>query len=337
VNRPSSRRRFLLAGSSALALGACAKWRSQAPERGPIAGMFPGSVDDGGFIEAGYRGLLRIRDELGIPVTYVDGIPPDEEAMKVALRELAASDAKLVVAHGGQASEAVQRVAWEFPQQRFVSIQGHLVRPNLAIYEVLQDQSAWLAGAAAGQLTKSNVVGHMSGLRNRPGLNARAAFAGGLAFTNPRARLLTSFSGTQDDAAVAKRVALAQIDAGADIIFTMLNAGRTGAIEACRERGVKQIGNVRDWVAVMPDVFVASAVSDAGVAVYQAGRDLSDNIWKGELVKRFGVRYPDAVRLALAPGVPQPVRLRIEGLTKEMAVGAIAVPETYSGPEFMPA
>jgi basic membrane protein A len=337
VSRPPSRRRFLLASASALALGACAKWKSQAPERGPIAAMFPGRIDDGGFIEAGYQGLMRIRDELRIPVTYVDGVAPEAEAMKAALRELADSDAKLVIAHGGQASEAVQRVAWEFPQQRFVSIQGHLTRPNLAIYEVLQEQSAWLAGAAAGLLTKSNVVGHISGLQVRPGLKARAAFAGGLAHTNRQARLLTSFSGTQDDAAVARRIALAQIDAGADVIFTMLNAGRSGAIEACRERGIKQIGNVSDWVTAMPDVFVASAVSNAGVAVFQAGHDLSDNMWKGELVKRFGVRYPDAVRLALAPTVPQPVRLRIEGLTKEMAVGAIAIPETYSGPEFMPA
>jgi basic membrane protein A len=117
----------------------------------------------------------------------------------------------------------------------------------------------------------------------------------------------------------------------------MLNAARTGAIEACRERGVKQIGNVLDWVAAMPEVFVASAVADSGVAVFHAGRDLSDNLFKGEVVKRFGVRYPDAVRLALAPAVPEAVRSRVAALTKEMAAGAIAIPETYSGPEFMPA
>lgn len=331
------RRRLLLAGTSALALGACGKWKSQAPERGPVAAMFPGRVDDGGFMESGYRGLLRIRDELQIPVRHVDGVAPDEEAMKEALRSLADSDAKLVIAHGGQAAEAVQRVAWEFPEQRFVSIQGHLTRPNLAIYEVLQEQSAWLAGAAAGQLTKSNVVGHMSGLRVPPGLKARAAFAAGLAHTNSRARLLTHFSGNQDDAALAQRVALAQIDAGADIIFTMLNAGRAGAIEACRSRGVKQIGNVRDWVAAQPDVFVASAVADAGFAVFSAGRDLRDNLFKGELVRRYGVRHPEAVRLALAPGVPAPVRDRVASLTQEMVVGAIKIPETYAGPEFAPA
>lgn len=336
IVRALPRRRFLAAGASALALAACSR-PSPAPERGPIAAMFPGRIDDGGFIEAGYRGLMRVRDELGIPVSYVDGVPPDAEAMKAALRSLATSAAKMVIAYGGQTSEAAQRVAWEIPEQRFTAIQGSLTRPNLAIYEVLQEQSAWLAGAAAGMLTKTNVVGHMSGLRVRPGLKARAAFAAGLANTNPRAKLLTSFSGTQDDAVVAKRIALAQIAAGADILFTMLNAGRAGAIEACRERGVKQIGNVRDWVAVMPDVFVASAVADSGVAIVQSARDLQDSLWKGDLVKRIGIRDRDAVRLALAPTVPEAVKTRIAVLTQEMAAGGIKLPEEYSGPEFAPA
>jgi basic membrane protein A and related proteins len=331
------RRRFLAAGASALALGACSRWSSPAPEHGPIAAMFPGRIDDGGFIEAGYRGLMRVRDDVGIPVSYVDDVAPEAEAMKDVLRRLARSDAKMVIAYGGQTSEAVQRVAWEFPQQRFTVIQGFLTRPNLAIYEVLQEQSAWLAGAAAGMLTKTNVVGHMSGLRVRPGLKARAAFADGLATTNPRAKLLTNFSGTQDDAGLAKRIAFAQIDAGADIIFTMLNAGRAGAIEACRERGVKQIGNVRDWVAVMPDVFVASAVADGGVAIVQVARDLHDSLWKGDLVKRIGIRNRDAVRLALAPTVPEAVKVRIAAFTQEMVAGSIKIPEEYSGPEFAPA
>jgi basic membrane protein A len=329
------RRRFLAAGVCAGALAACSRWQSPAPERGPIAAMFPGRIDDGGFIEAGYRGLMRVPEAVkGMQVSYVDGVPPETEAMKDALRKLAASDAKMVIAFGGQTSEAAQRVAWEFPEQRFTVIQGFLLRPNLAVYEVLQEQSAYLAGAAAGMLTKTNIVGHMSGLRVRPGLKARAAFAAGLASTNARAKLLTNFSGTQDDAAVAKRIALAQIAAGADLIFTMLNAGRAGAIEACRERGVKQIGNVRDWVAVMPDVFVGSAIADGGFAVVQAARDLYDAVWAGDRTRRFGLYYPEAVRLALAPDVPDPVRTRIAALSQEMVAGAVKIPEEYTGPEF---
>jgi basic membrane protein A len=299
--------------------------------------MFPGRIDDGGFIEAGYRGLARIRDELGIPIVFADRVRPEEEAMKDALRDLAGSDATLVIAHGSQTSAAVQRIAWEFPAQRFAVIQGHLSRPNLAIYEVLQEQSTWLAGAAAGMLTQSNIVGHLSGPRSPSALKARAAFAAGLAHTNAKARLLTSFSGTQDDPASAKRVALAEIDAGADLLYSMLNGGRSGAIEACRERGVKQIGSVRDWVAAMPDVFVASAVADPGFAVFQVGRDLYDNLWKGDLVKRFGVRTPEAVRLAIAPSVPEAVGARVAALTQELATDRIKIPEEYRGPEFVPA
>jgi basic membrane protein A len=324
----------LFATATVAALGACGRVRSPMLDRGPLVAMYPGRIDDRGFIEASYAGLLRVRDEIGIPVHYVDNVASNEESVKAALRELADSSAKLVIAHGDQTSEAVQRVAWEFPEQRFAIIQGHLTRPNLAIYDVMQEQSSWLAGAAAGLLTRSKVVGHMGNQRVRADLRARAAFAAGLAFTNPQAKLLTNFSPIRDDPAAAKRIALAEIRAGADILYTMLDASRNGVTEACRERGVRQIGSVRDWVAAMPNDFVASAVADAGVAVVQLGRDVYDNLWKGDLVKRIGARNPAAVRLALNASVPEGIKSRIAVLTQEVAAGSIKIPESYAGAEF---
>lgn len=296
--------------------------------------MFSGRIDDGGFTESGYRGLQRIERELRIPVMHVDRVGTEYEAMLEALRALAISDATLVIAHGAQAAAAAQRAAWEFPAQRFASIQGELTRPNLAVYAVRQEQSAWLAGAAAGLLSRSGVVGHLGGVRDAPGLAARAAYADGLRTTSPRAKLLTGFSGSQDDEALNRRAALAQIDAGADILFTVLDAGRAGATAACRERGVRQLGSVLDWVAAMPDVFVGSAVADAGHAVFAAGRDLADNMLKGDIVKRFGLSTPDVVRLALADSVGPTVRSRIAGLTADLATGRISLPDAYTGPEF---
>lgn len=330
--RPA-RRKFVLA-AAALPLAACYKFRSQGAERGPIAAMFPGPIDDGGFMEAGYRGLLRIRDEIGIAVGHVADIAPQEDAMQEALRELADSSATMVIACGDRASAAVQRVAWEFPEQRFTVIQGEHTRPNLAIYGVRVEQSSWLAGAAAGLLTRSNVVGHVGGRRSAPALKARAAFAAGLAYANAKAKLLTNFSGAPDDPAIARHITQAEIDGGADIVYAMLGAGRIGAIAACRERGVGQIGSVRDWVAAMPDVFIASAVADPGAAMHQLGRDIYDNLWKGDLVKRIGVRNPAAVRLALADAAPAPVKNRIVALTQEIAAGTVNIPDQYAGAEF---
>lgn len=330
-------RRRALAALGALALTGCAGRRLPPPERGPIAAMFPGRVDDGGFVEAGYRGLVRAGSELGIPVRHVADVPVERERMLAELRRLASSDATLVIGFGEAASEPIQRIAWEFPGQRFVAIQGTLTRPNLAVYAVLPGQSAWLAGALAGLLTKTDVVGHLAGERSDLALRVRAGFSAGLATARPQARLLSTFSGAEDDAARARSVALAQVDAGADVLFTMLGAGRSGATAACRERGVQQIGSVRDWVAAMPEAFVASAVADPGYAIYMAARDLRDNLLKGDLTKRYGVHYPEAVRLALGAGVPAETRARLERYRERIAAGGIEVPATYDGADFAPA
>ena len=301
-----------------------------------ISMLIPGQIDDGGFMQAGYNGLLAIRDELGAETHYIDGIPPEPEAMAAALRELAAAEPDMVIAHGGQTAPAVEAVAAEFPEVRFTVVQGALTGPNVASYEVLQEESAWLAGAAAGLLTETGVVGHISGIRVPPGLKGRGAFYHGLSHTNPDAKFLTIFAGDQDDNALSHEVASAEIDAGADIIFTMLNAGRTGAIDAMRERGVHQIGNVRDWYPDHPDVFVASAIADVSVPGLQAARDLAAGTWEPGVVRRIGLEDPKAVSLALAPEVPEDVRARVTELAEGIASGAIEVSVDYDGPEFEP-
>jgi len=327
-----SRRRLLLATLSTLTLSACAS-SARRPDL-KIGGLFAGRIDDAGFMQAGYQGLVRSRDELGVTITYVDQLPPQRERLIEGLRELARRGAHLVVAQGGQNNEAARAVAAEFPTTQFVVTQGNVTGPNLSSYEVLQEESAWLAGAACGLLTGTGVVGHMSGIRVTPGLKARAAFADGVKTANPQARLLTNFSGNQDDNALSKRVALAMIDAKADYLYTMLNAGRLGAIEACRERGIKQLGNVRDWVAAMPDVFAGSAVADSGIAFFDAVQDFARGQFKPGVIRRIGLASPEAVRLVLADLVPAAVKTRIDTYRDGIIAGRIKLPETYTGPEF---
>ena len=110
------------------------------------------------------------------------------------------------------------------------------------------------------------------------------------------------------------------IDSQADIIFTMLNAGRTGAIEACRERGAKQIGNVRDWVAAMPDVFIASAVADSGIAVLRAIEDFVRGTMVTNAVEKIGLARPDAVRLTMASTLSEDIRRQTRAMARELRV-----------------
>lgn len=298
-----------------------------------VGALFAGKLDDGGFMEYGYRGLLRAQGEFGFAVTITDQIPPNPDQLTDALRDLARSGAQLVIAHGGQNDAAASRVAAEFPQLRFAVTQGSVLGVNLTSYEVRQEQSAFLAGIAAARLTRSGVVGHISGIRVRPGLMGRAAYAAGVAAGNPQVRLLTTFCGTQDDCAVAERVAKAHIAAGADVLFTMLNAALPGAIAACSAGGARLIGNVRDWTALHPDVFAASAMADVGLGVYAACKDWVKGT-KTSGIQHFGVESPDAVRLQLSSTVPPEIAAEVEAWRHRLAAGSAVTAESYSGPEF---
>jgi basic membrane protein A len=335
-NRISRRRLMGLAaglGGSLLATRAPAQ-SSLAKSKLKIVALFAGSISDGGFMESGYRGLLAARDKLGVDIGWREGVRPERELLLAALRELARSGAEMVVAHGGQNNEAAKLVAAEFPDTRFVVTQGNVTGTNLASYEVLQEDSAFLAGALAAWSTRTGIVGHMSGIRVVPGLKGRAAYANGIAHADPKVQLLTNFSGNQDDNALSKRVAAAMIAAKADIIFTMLNAGRTGAIEACRDGGAKQIGNVRDWTSVEPDVFIGSAVANSGIALLRAAEDLKGAGVKTNSVVKIGLDRPDAVRLALSPSVSDDVRKKVEALAADIRDGRVRVSTEWNGPEF---
>jgi basic membrane protein A len=236
--------------------------------------------------------------------------------------------------HGGRSDEAVQAVAPAFPDTRFLSTHGERAGPNYSCFGIKQFQSAFLAGALAGLLTRSGIVGHLSGIRIAPGLRSRAAYAHGVRYTNPGARLVTCFCGTQDDNQVAFRAALAEFDEGVDILYTMLNCGRTGSIEACRERRVPQIGNVRDWTTVHPDVFVASALADSGRLVeIWVDEVLSGRHVNGE-VRQLGIEDPKAVSLCMATSVPPDLRQRIDALAADVRAGKIEIDTRYAGPEF---
>lgn len=301
-----------------------------------VAMLIPGNIEDGGFMEAGYDGLVAIETELGARTTYIDRVKPEKDLLAEALRKLAAESPDMIIAHGGQNSPAVQEVAPEFPDIKFVVVQGAVTGPNISSYEVRQEDSAWLAGAAAGLLTETGTVGHISGIRVPPGLKGRGGFYNGLMHTNPDAKFLTIFAGDQDDNELSHRVAKAEAEAGADIIFTMLNAGRTGAIDAMREAGIKQIGNVRDWYPDHPDVFVASAIANVSIPGLRAAQDLANGIWEPGKVVSIGLEDPQAVSLALSPDIPQEVQDKVAGLREQIIAGEIEVSTEYEGEEFQP-
>ena len=281
-----------------------------------VVAVFFGQPGGGSFNAAGVAGLARAAARFGLaPETVWEPVPARRSGTLAA----AASRADLVIAHGGQGEAGVAEVAPRFPHVAFAVTQGRIAGPNIACFEVLQEHSAFLAGALAGWWMRGDVAAHLSGERVPPGLRGRAGFAAGLTHARPEARLLTGFCGDQHDA-------------GAEVQFQMLDAGRPGAIQACRAAGLRAIGNVRDWTAE-DEVFLASAVAENGVAVEAAITAFHGGRFED---RRIGLEAPEAVRLALARDVDAELAGRVEALRAAILDWRVMVAEAWHGEEWAP-
>lgn len=303
-----------------------------------IAVLLPGIAKDNGFMEAGYRGYERIAQEITPNVLCLSDVSPtsDEKTITEALRTLAGKHPSLIIAHGGQCNGPVQTVSKEYPHIEFVVIQGNVQGENKSSYKVNQEQSAFLAGALAGYMTETNKVGHISGAWPKPGLQARAAFYHGLHYANPKAQFYTHFTGNLDDCSINAKAAKGEIEAGCDIIYTMLNNGRYGVNEEIEKTNgkVKEIGNVIDWTNESP-IFIGSAVADSSVAIVHAAKDYRNHALS-HTISLIGLEDNEVVRLAMSPKVPKKIKKQLMNLKEAIQKGEIFISTDYTGPEFNP-
>jgi basic membrane protein A and related proteins len=292
-----------------------------------------GPQGKGSFNESGHQGAIAARAAgHAVDVHWISAQDPQERAQ--ALHQICTDGCDLLIAHGGQGDIPVATVSPAFTDTRFAITQGHFVSPNTACYEVLQEHSAFLAGILAGLASRTGTVAHLSGERVRPGLKGRAAFADGVVAAGTGCRLLTTFIGHQHDPQLAYSSSLALHHAGADIIFAMIDGGRDGVSQACREWPMHQIGNVLDWVARDPDVFLASAVADSGQCVREAIEDHVHQRLRTGTIRTFGLERSDYVRLVCGADVSQEHRLELTRWQQRLIEGSYQPATDYNGPEF---
>jgi basic membrane protein A len=149
------------------------------PRKPRYAVVLFGPEGQGSFNESGLRGAHKARDAgHEVDVLWVAGQSAQQRAAEMSA--LCGGRYALILAHGGQGDGPVQILAERWPEQAFAVTQGSWAAPNVARYEVLQEQSAFLAGVLASQWSKTGKVGHFSGEKVPPGLRGRAAYADGL-------------------------------------------------------------------------------------------------------------------------------------------------------------
>ena len=208
-----------------------------------------------------------------------------------AMREYAEKGVDLIVGESYAVEREARQVAKDYPDVAFVmGSSGKPSGDNFGVFGTWNHDGAYLAGMLAGKMTKTNVVGSVGAIPI-PEVNLLInAFNAGVHDVNPEAKTLVSFIGTFFDPPKAREAGLAEIDAGADILF----GERIGTADAAKERGVKAVGSLIDYTDRYPDTVFANAmwyfrpILDAAVADVKAGKPVGRNYTAYGLMKEGG-------------------------------------------------
>jgi basic membrane protein A len=192
-----------------------------------------------------------------IEYSFVDDIGYSGDMERV-LRETANEDKPdIIFGDGFGNEEAVRRVAADFPDTAFVfGSGGGPAEPNFSVFDNWIHEPAYLSGLIAGRVTKSNVLGVVGGFPVPEVNRIVNAFIDGAQEVNPEVETKVTFLNSWFDPAAAKEAALAQIDAGADVLF----AERFGVIEAAKEHDLLAFGNMSDQKELAPQHVVTGPV-----------------------------------------------------------------------------
>ena len=175
------------------------------------------------------------------------------------LREYCEGGVQLIVGEAFGISKEARKVADDYPEIAF--LMGDPFKPhggNFSVFDNYIHEPCYLMGIIAGNLTKADKIGMVGGYAIGEVNRLFHAFMNGATSVNPNIKFKVTFIGSWYDPPKAKEAAIAQIEAGVDIMY----AERAGVVDACREKGILAFGNVNDMNKEEngTDVVVASAL-----------------------------------------------------------------------------
>ena len=305
---------------------------AQTPASGPLRSVNPplkigfvyvAPLTDAGWVRQHEAGRLAVNAALGTQVqtTYVENVAEGADAERV-IRDLARQGNQLIITPSFGYMEPTLKVAAEFPQVKFESITGYKTAPNVAVANARYYEGRYLAGIAAGRVTRTHIAGYVAGFPIPEVLQGINAFTLGMRSVNPQARVKVVWLNTWFDPARERDAAMTLFDQKADVVA--FHTGSGAVMTAAQERGQWAVAYHSDMRRLAPDAQLVAVTHTWGAYYTARARAVLDGTWttgtvwggvkEGMVhVGDFGHRVPAAVQKevlqaqdAIAAGQLQP-------------------------------
>jgi simple sugar transport system substrate-binding protein len=260
-----------------------------------------------------------------VKTSFAENVAEGADAERV-IRDLVATGHKLIFTPSFGYMEPTLKVAKDHPEVRFESITGYKTAANVAAANARYYEGRYLAGIAAGRMTKSKVAGYVAGFPIPEVLQGLNAFALGMRSVNPTAQVKVVWLNTWFDPGKERDAAMALFDQGADVVS--FHTASTAVMAAAQERGKLAVAYHSDMRKVAPDAQVLAVTHQWGDYYRARTQAVLDGSWKSGNV--WGGVKEGMVRVGFfGPRVPKAVQEEVLARQKEIAAGRL---KPFTGP-----
>lgn len=306
-----------------------------------VALVLHGNLGDKSFFDSAAAGMEKAMAELPVDVKIIEA-GYDKAKWQPALADATDSGYDVVIAGTFEMTGFIVELAPEYPDVKFIDFDDSpdfsaAELPNVLAILYQTSSAGYLAGYAAGKLSKSGVIATIVGMEFPNVTDFKTGFDQGAAVANPDIKILSSVAGVFNDPAKGKEIALAQFGQGADVVFPIAGSTGIGALQAAKENGKLAVGVDSDQATI----FAASDPAQADVIFTSVEKRVGDSLFLALKATLDGTaEYGKSVLLGLPEGavgisknayyeklVPAEVRAEIEDLEAKIVSGEI-VPNT---------
>lgn len=314
-----NRRAFMTSAALVVATGlAAAPALSQDDFKAAI--VMPGNITDQSWNQTGYEGIMRAKEQLGIEVAYSERVHQPDQLE--ALTDYARRGYDVVIGHGGEFVDAVERAAERHPDTLFVVTNGFISDDNISSVTFNFKQFGYAIGFLAARMSEAGKGGYISAQQIQVATDLEEGFKTGFRSVHPDAEILVAYTNDWDDVAKAKEAALNQLEQGVDVIFPLLDNAQIGALQAAQERDAWSFGVWQDVYENWPDTALQSAVMDFRIALVDYLKLVRDGATEGT-VYQFDIGTEAGTLGTYNPAIPEDIVAETKEVVAKLNSGEI--------------
>ena len=301
-----------------------------------VSAPLSGQLGDKSFMDSANAGLQKAATELGAKVKVIEAGADDAPAWERNLTEASASgENDLIVTGGTVIASTLEKVAKQFPDQKYLIFDSPSVGPNVTGISYAQNEGAFLVGALAALITDnpatfpratgSHKIGVAGGMDIPVIQDFIVGFKQGALAIDPKITVDVRFINDFASAQKGYDIATAQFKDGADVVYQVAGAAGLGVLQAAADAGRYAIGTDSNQNDLHPESTPASAIKSVDNTVFNGIKAFQDGTLE------FGTTIPgnianDGVGIAFNDTlVPQEIQDQVDALRQKVISGEIKV------------